>query len=105
MPGCTSVLTIHTIGDLFVPLSMEQIYARRAADQGTSKLLVQRAIHDHNHCGVAVPEEEAAFADLVNWVRNGAKPAGNDILTPSAVADSKFGCAFSVPGHAGFPAC
>lgn len=99
------VLSIHTIGDLFVPLSMEQIYATRAAAQGTSNLLVQRAIRDHNHCGFAIPEEEAAFAALVNWVTNGVKPDGDDILTPSAVANSKFGCKFSVPGHAGFPAC
>jgi fermentation-respiration switch protein FrsA (DUF1100 family) len=99
------VLSIHTIGDLFVPLSMEQIYALRAADQGTSSLLVQRAIRDHNHCGFAVPEEEAAFAALVNWVTNGVKPTGDDILTPAVVADPKFGCKFSVPGHAGFPVC
>jgi len=99
------VLSIHTIGDLFVPLSMEQIYAERAAAQGTSNLLVQRAIRDHNHCGFAVPEEEAAFAALVNWVTNGVKPDGDDVLTPAVVADSKFGCKFSVPGHLGFPAC
>ena len=99
------VLSIHTIGDLFVPLSMEQIYARRAAEQGTSNLLVQRAIRDHNHCGFAVAEEEAAFAALVNWVTNGVQPAGDDILTPAAVAAPTFGCKFSVPGHLGFPAC
>ncbi len=99
------VLTIHTIGDLFVPLSMEQIYARRARTQGTSDLLARRAIRDHNHCGFAVPEEEMAFAALVNWVTNGVKPKGDDILTPAAVADPKFGCQFSVPGHLGFPAC
>src|SRR3989441_8701183 len=34
------VLSLHTIGDLFVPFSMEQIYARRAAAQGASDLLV-----------------------------------------------------------------
>ena len=99
------VLSIHTIGDLFVPLSMEQIYARRAAAQGTSNLLVQRAIRDHNHCGFFVPEEEAAFAALVNWVTNGVKPAGDDILTPAIVAAPTFGCQFSVPGHPGFAAC
>ena len=99
------VLSIHTIGDLFVPLSMEQIYALRAADQGTSSLLVQRAIRDHNHCGFFVPEEEAAFAALVNWVTNGVKPAGDDILTPAIVAAPTFGCQFSVPGHPGFAAC
>jgi len=99
------VLSIHTIGDLFVPLSMEQIYAQRAKAQGTSDLLVQRAIRDHNHCGFAVPEEEAAFADLVNWVTNSVKPKGDDILTPAVVAAPPFGCQFSVPGHPGFAAC
>jgi len=84
-------------------LSMEQIYAMRAAKQGTSNLLVQRAIRDHNHCGFAVAEEEAAFADLVNWVTNGVKPAGDDILTPEVVADPRFGCKFSLPGHIMFP--
>ncbi len=99
------VLSIHTIGDLFVPFSMEQIYARRAAAEGAADRLVTRAIRDHNHCGFAIPEEAAAFAALVNWVVNGVKPAGDDILDPAAVADPTFGCQFSVPGHAGFAAC
>jgi pimeloyl-ACP methyl ester carboxylesterase len=99
------VLSLHTIGDLFVPFSMEQIYARRVAAEGAADLLVVRAIRDHGHCGFAVLEEEQAFADLVTWVVNGTKPAGDDVLDPAAVADAKFGCAFSVPGHAGFPAC
>lgn len=99
------VISIHTIGDLFVPISMEQLYNRRVAEQGKSALLVQRAIRDHSHCGFAVPEEEAAFSALVNWVENGVKPAGDDVVTPAAVADPNFGCKFSVPGHAGFAAC
>jgi pimeloyl-ACP methyl ester carboxylesterase len=99
------VLSLHTIGDLFVPISMEQIYARRAAAQGVANRLVQRAIRDHGHCGFAVQEETAAFEALVNWVKNGVRPAGDDILSPSTVADPNFGCKFSVPGHAGFPAC
>ena len=40
------VLSIHTIGDLFVPLSMEQIYARRADAAGRADRLVIRAIRD-----------------------------------------------------------
>jgi len=99
------VLSLHTIGDLFVPFSMEQIYARRAAAEGASGLLVTRAFRDHAHCGFAVVEEEAAFADLVNWVLTGFKPAGDDILNPAAVADPKFGCLFSLTGNRGFPAC
>jgi fermentation-respiration switch protein FrsA (DUF1100 family) len=99
------VLSLHTIGDLFVPFSMEQIYARRAAAQGAADRLVVRAIRDHGHCGFAVSEQATAFADLVNWVENGVKPGGDDILDPSTVANPNFGCTFSVPGHAGFPAC
>ena len=99
------VISIHTIGDLFVPFSMEQIYARRAAAQGKSELLVQRAIRDHNHCGFAVVEEERAFADLVSWVVNGVKPAGDDVLTAGTVAAPTYGCNFSVPGHAGYAPC
>ncbi|HXG03585.1 MAG TPA: hypothetical protein VNO23_09260 [Candidatus Binatia bacterium] len=99
------VLSLHTIGDLFVPLSMQQIYARRAAAQGRADLLVVRAIRDHGHCAFAVAEEERAFADLVNWVVNGVKPEGDDVLDPAVVADPNFGCRFSVPGHAGYPSC
>jgi pimeloyl-ACP methyl ester carboxylesterase len=99
------VLSLHTIGDLFVPFSMEQIYARRTAAQGSANRLVVRAIRDHGHCGFAVPEEERGFADLVNWVTNGVKPAGDDILEPSTVAHPEFGCQFTVPGHQGYAAC
>ena len=99
------VLSIHTIGDLFVPLSMEQLYAQRVAAEGASDRLVSRVIRDHNHCGFAVPEEAAAFADLVDWVETGTKPAGDDVVTPSNVADPNFGCQFSLPGHAGYAPC
>jgi len=99
------VLSIHTIGDLFVPFSMEQIYARRVAAQGRSDLLVQRAIRDHSHCGFAVQEEERAFADLVNWVEHGTTPAGDDVLTAANVANPNFGCQFTLPGHPGYAAC
>jgi hypothetical protein len=99
------VMSLHTIGDLFVPFSMEQLYARRVESQGATDRLVSRAIRDHNHCGFAPPEEARAFADLVVWVKTGVKPAGDDILTPSNVANPNFGCQFTVPGHAGYSAC
>ena len=44
------VLTLHDIGDLFVPFSMEQVYAERVAAAGRSHLLVQRAIRGVGHC-------------------------------------------------------
>jgi hypothetical protein len=93
------VISMHTIGDLFVPFSMEQLYNRRVADQGKSSLLVQRAIRDHRHCGFNVVEMETAFADLTNWVEHGVTPKGDDVVTPAVVADPRFGCQFTAPGH------
>ncbi len=89
------VLSLHTVGDLFVPFLMEQVYAQRVAAQGESDLLVQRIIRDVQHCGFTTAEQEVAFADLVNWVEHGVKPAGDDVLTPSIVANPKYGCKFT----------
>jgi hypothetical protein len=75
---------------------MEQIYAERAFDNGSSKLLVSRAIRDVGHCGFSTSEQETAFADLVHWVKDGVKPAGDDLLTPSVVAEPTFGCKFTL---------
>jgi len=93
------VLTLHTVGDLFVPFLMEQIYAERVAANGKSSLLAQRAIRDVGHCGFTTAEQEVAFADLVKWVKNGVKPAGDDVLTPSVVANPKYGCQFTPVRH------
>ena len=99
------VLTIHTIGDLFVPFSMEQIYARRAGRHDRSDLLVQRAIRDVHHCGFAPEEEAASFADLVNWVEGGDRPAGDELLDPETVAEPQFGCQFTLSTRAPYAAC
>jgi pimeloyl-ACP methyl ester carboxylesterase len=97
------VLSLHTIGDLFVPISMEQIYARRATANDSSGLLVSRAIRDVGHCGFRTFEEETAFADLVRWVEDGVKPAGDDLLTPAVVAAPTFGCTFTLVTRAYAP--
>ncbi len=89
------VLSLHTLGDLFVPFSMEQLYARRVAEHEASDLLVQRAIRDLGHCAFTGEELVDGFAELANWVRNGVKPDGDDVLNPTAVADPNFGCAFT----------
>jgi hypothetical protein len=99
------VLTLHTLGDLFVPFSMEQIYARRAIAAGTDDLLVQRAIRGRGHCEFGVAELTTAFDDLVNWVVNDAKPQGDDILDPATVAAPNFGCKFTPATHPLVPAC
>ena len=100
-------LSMHTLGDLFVPFSMEQIYKRRADENGSAHLLVQRAYRQVGHCQFTVPEQEQAFAALATWVNTGVKPAGDDVITPSVVAAPTYGCAFSQPGipRPGFSAC
>lgn len=101
------VLSVHGIGDLFVPFSMEQIYAQRAAQHGESNLFVSRAIRESSHCGYTQDELKRGFADLVKWVRTGHRAAGDDILDPKDVADRAFGCRFTDGPHPDFsgPAC
>ncbi|MFZ3209674.1 MAG: hypothetical protein WA140_12740 [Geobacteraceae bacterium] len=86
------VVTIHTLGDLYVPFSMEQIYQKRVAAKGNSAYLVQRAIRGISHCDFTIAEQVAAFRDMVAWEAGGAKPTGDDIVTPATVAASTYGC-------------
>ncbi|OLS41054.1 prolyl oligopeptidase family serine peptidase [Bacillus sp. MRMR6] len=88
-------LAMHNIGDLFVPFSMEQIYAKRINENGKSDLFVPRAIRAVGHCDFTVAEEVEGFKDLVKWVEEGKKPEGDDILNPDAVADDHFGTKFT----------
>lgn len=102
------VLTLHTIGELFVPFHMEQIYARRAAANGNSDLLVQRAIRDVFHCNFTGEEMVSAFDDMVEWVDTGVRAGGDDILNSDAVADPSFGCEYTEgfsPLRGFIPAC
>jgi pimeloyl-ACP methyl ester carboxylesterase len=89
------VLSVHGLGDLFVPFSMEQIYARDVAAHHRSDLLVQRAIRSAGHCEFNANEAGKAFDDLVAWVATGQRPAGDNVTDPAAVADPNFGCAFT----------
>jgi hypothetical protein len=101
------VLSMHDIGDLFVPFSMEQIYAQRAAAHGRSSLFVSRAIRGTGHCDFTLPELQQGFDDLVGWVDSGHRPAGDAILDRRAVAASTFGCRFTIGTHPTFlaPPC
>jgi len=99
------VLTLHTLGDLQVPFSMQQIYARRVAENGASHLLVQRAIRDIGHCWILEDELIAGFMDLVNWVENGVEPAGDDVLDPAVVEDPDYGCTFTYPERGWITPC
>ena len=37
----------------------------------------------------------AAFDDMVKWESGGAKPAGDDVVTPATVAAPTYGCTFT----------
>ena len=89
------VLSVHTLGDLFVPFSSEQIYAREVAAHGRSDLLVSRATRAVGHCEFSPEELIETFDDLVLWVNEGIKPAGDDILDPEKVANPFYGCQFT----------
>jgi hypothetical protein len=89
------VLTLHTLGDLYVPLLMEQIYRRRAQAHGRGRWLVQRVVRDVGHCAFTPAEASEAFADLVRWVDGGPTPAGDDVLDPKALAAPEAGCRFT----------
>jgi hypothetical protein len=89
------VVSIHTLGDLFVPFSMEQTYQKRVAAKGNSAYLVQRAIRGVSHCDFTIAEMQDAFATMVAWEGGGAKPAGDDVVTPATVAASTYGCTFT----------
>lgn len=89
------VVSIHTLGDLFVPFSMEQTYQKRVAAKGNSTWLVQRAIRGVSHCDFTTAEQVEAFDDMIKWERDGIKPTGDDVVTPATVASSTYGCSFT----------
>ena len=89
------VLTLHTLGDLFVPFSMEQVYRQRANTKGNGLRLVQRAIRGSSHCEFSMAEQVEAFDALVKWEREGVKPDGDEVLDPAVVANDNYGCKFT----------
>jgi hypothetical protein len=98
------VLSLHDLGDMFVPFSMEQVYAERVAARGRSELLVQRAVRAAGHCEFSPVEAATAWGDLVEWVeatgakaRAEARPDGDDVLDPAVVAHPQYGCEFTDP--------
>jgi len=97
------VLSIHGIGDLFVPFSMDQRYDQMMVANGEGKLFVGRAIREVTHCGYTTNELSAGFSALVSWIATGKRPAGDNILLPQAVASPFFGCRFTDPTPGAHP--
>jgi hypothetical protein len=101
------VVSVHGIGDLFVPFSMDQDYARLAGSRGQGDLFVSRAIREVEHCGYDNAELASAFTGLTTWISTGQRAAGDQILDPRAVSSPYFGCRFTVGTHPFFsgPIC
>jgi hypothetical protein len=74
---------------------MQQIYAKQVARWHRSDLLVSRATRAISHCEFSSEELIRTFDDLVLWVNDGVKPAGDDILDAATVANPFFGCEFT----------
>lgn len=74
------LLTLHGTGDVFVPISIEQDYRQKVEVAGKGDLLVQRAIRVGGHCKFSGAEYTQAFSDMVGWVEDGKKPAGDDLM-------------------------
>jgi pimeloyl-ACP methyl ester carboxylesterase len=98
------VVSIHTLGDMYVPFSMQQIYRHRAEANGNGNLLVQRAVRAPSHCDFTIQEQVEAFDAMANWVENKLIPSGDNVTEPSIVANPDYGCAFSRPAVAGVDA-
>ena len=89
------MVSIHTLGDLFVPFHMQQVYQKRVAAKGNGAWLVQRAIRGASHCDFSVAEQTEAFDAMIKWERDGIKPAGDDVVTAATVAAPTYGCTYT----------
>ena len=93
------MLTLHNLGDLFVPFLNEVVYAERVAEKGNSEMLVQRAVGGVGHCDFTAAAFGGAFLELAAWVEYGVQPDGDVVLDPAAVPDPDYGCKFTVGAH------
>ncbi|MFJ6676324.1 hypothetical protein ACIQMJ_34930 [Actinosynnema sp. NPDC091369] len=89
------VLSLHDLGDLFVPFSMEQVYERDVERNGRGHLLAQRAIRAIGHCEFSPNEVGGAWDDLLAWADTGRRPAADVVDDPAVVAAPTYGCRFT----------
>lgn len=97
------VLTLHTLGDFYVPFRHQQLYRERAEEHGNEGLLVQRAIRAAGHCEFAPAEIIEALSEWLVWVNGGPKPGGDEVMDAAVVADAGYGCTYTRPFPAELP--
>lgn len=84
------VISMHGTGDLFVPIHLQRTLRQAVHAAGHDDLLVQRIYRIGGHCGFNATEQARSFDDLVAWVRQGRKPAGDDIFADFRDAGRTF---------------
>lgn len=93
------LLTLHTTGDMYVPIFLERELKTAVDEAGNSNLLVQRIIRATGHCEFSGDEIVAAFDALAGWVEERVKPEGDDVMADLSDA----GLAFTTPLRTGDP--
>lgn len=93
------LLTLHNTGDVFVPISHQVSYAKKADAAGSADLLVQRAIRAAGHCKFTAEEVTTAWNDLRKWVEDGERADGDDLTGDL----SDVGLKFTMPLREGDP--
>jgi pimeloyl-ACP methyl ester carboxylesterase len=93
------LLTMHGTGDLFVPIFLQRVLKDAVRAAGDEDLLVQRVYRIPGHCQFSDQEMIRAFDDLVAWVTEGQRPAGDDVHASLANA----GLTFTTPLREGDP--
>ena len=99
------VVTLHNLGDMFVPFLHEQLYRDRVEANGNGGMVVQRAIRSSPHCDWRAAELVETFQAMVDWEQNPGNPPAGDDVSREAIADPNYGCQFTRGQRDGIPAC
>jgi pimeloyl-ACP methyl ester carboxylesterase len=94
------LLTLHTTGDLFVPISHQQVLRHKVEAAGRGNLLVQRAVRAAGHFAFTNAEWISGLEALIAWVEEGVKPEGEDLLVDDL---SEAGGRFTLAPRLGSP--
>lgn len=84
------LMTVHTTGDMFVPIFLQRDLRAAVESAGNGDLLVQRIVRDSRHCGFSEAEVKRAFEDLVAWSKGGPRPEGDDVFADLIDAGRRF---------------
>ncbi len=93
------ILTMHSTGDMFVPIFLERDLRAAVEKAGKGDLLVQRIYRIPAHCQFSGDEMNRSWDDLIAWAKGGAKPTGDDVNAALASA----GLTFTTPLRPGDP--